>query len=347
MSRVLLDATALDGGPSGSATRLVAVAKSLHRIGHAVVVWHGVALRDQETWKGLDVEWVQDPNPPRGPWARWRAGDTRILSAVKTSRADLVMTEALPWMARETVPTIVTIHDLRKEVDPGVTRWLWHRAASRAVVAARRIHVPTAATATSLAELIPDSIGRIDVVPNIVVMRSLKEVRAVDLPDLPPRFVVAMGHPEARKDWDLVAAVSKRLVSPMVMVRAGRGRIDGPWIDVGAVNDTLRDTLFARASAVLCPSRLEGFGLVGLEALAVGGFVVASGIPAHREVLGMAASYFTPGDVEQAWVELERAINASSIQQAARCFEAREQAEKFGPAALDVALRASVATLAL
>ena len=51
----------------------------------------------------------------------------------------------------------------------------------------------------------------------------------------------------------------------------------------------------------------EGFGLTPLEALACGARVIASDIPAHREVLGAAARFVEPTpdaiarDLESCW----------------------------------------------
>ena len=52
----------------------------------------------------------------------------------------------------------------------------------------------------------------------------------------------------------------------------------------------------AGAAALVLPSWYEGFGLPALEALACGTAVVASDLPAHREVLGDQARLFPPGD---------------------------------------------------
>jgi glycosyltransferase involved in cell wall biosynthesis len=55
--------------------------------------------------------------------------------------------------------------------------------------------------------------------------------------------------------------------------------------------------LYRGSALVVQPSEAEGFGLPVLEALACGARVLASDIPALREVGGAAATYCTPGDV--------------------------------------------------
>jgi glycosyltransferase involved in cell wall biosynthesis len=61
--------------------------------------------------------------------------------------------------------------------------------------------------------------------------------------------------------------------------------------------------LYHRAELVLLTSEREGFGLPLLEALAAGSSVVASDIPAFREVAGDAVSFCPVGDVPQ-WVHV-------------------------------------------
>jgi glycosyltransferase involved in cell wall biosynthesis len=66
-------------------------------------------------------------------------------------------------------------------------------------------------------------------------------------------------------------------------------------------------TLYRGACAVLVPSDAEGFGLPVLEALACGTPVVASDIPALREVGGEVVRFCPVGEVS-AWVETVRAV---------------------------------------
>jgi glycosyltransferase involved in cell wall biosynthesis len=60
--------------------------------------------------------------------------------------------------------------------------------------------------------------------------------------------------------------------------------------------------VYRRAALVLQPSEAEGFGLPVVEALACGAAVLASDIPALREVGGAAACYRPVGDVA-AWAD--------------------------------------------
>ena len=57
--------------------------------------------------------------------------------------------------------------------------------------------------------------------------------------------------------------------------------------------------LYRNAAAVIVPSRHEGFGLPVVEALSLGAPVVASDIPALREVGGRAARFAPPDAPEQ------------------------------------------------
>jgi glycosyltransferase involved in cell wall biosynthesis len=85
--------------------------------------------------------------------------------------------------------------------------------------------------------------------------------------------------------------------------------------------------LYRRVSVVVLPSDREGFGLPVVEAMACGTPVIASDIPALREVGGTAALYCAPGDATR-WAETlvqfqrEQADPATRERRSAACLSA-------------------------
>jgi glycosyltransferase involved in cell wall biosynthesis len=75
--------------------------------------------------------------------------------------------------------------------------------------------------------------------------------------------------------------------------------------------------LYRRASVVVLPSDREGFGLPIVEAMACGTPVIASDIPALREVGGTAALYAPAGHVSR-WVEVLEGLRVELDDPAAR-----------------------------
>jgi glycosyltransferase involved in cell wall biosynthesis len=72
------------------------------------------------------------------------------------------------------------------------------------------------------------------------------------------------------------------------------------------------------ASAVIAPSRFEGFGLTPLEGLAMGRPVIASDIPPHREFVGTAARFFPADDHLALAAAITAALAAPPLSPAAR-----------------------------
>ena len=77
----------------------------------------------------------------------------------------------------------------------------------------------------------------------------------------------------------------------------------------GGASDDEIDALYRGASALVLPSRYEGFGFTPLEAMARGCPVLASDIPALREVSGDGALLLPVGD-EDAWAGAIRRVLA-------------------------------------
>jgi glycosyltransferase involved in cell wall biosynthesis len=120
---------------------------------------------------------------------------------------------------------------------------------------------------------------------------TLLEVCAALLPRIPDLRLVRVGEP--------FTADQRHLAS-----RLGIGdRIAA----VGVVDDRTLAALYRRASLLLQTSEREGFGLPVIEAMTCGTPVVASDLPALREVGAAAVEYCPVGDVT-AWTHVAAAL---------------------------------------
>lgn len=111
-----------------------------------------------------------------------------------------------------------------------------------------------------------------------------------------------------RKGIDVFAAATRRLVEPEAWQLCVVGAVDRevqrtfaahPVASrlAGPVDDRrLLATWYRAADALVAPSRGESFGLIVVEAAAMGCRVVCSDLPVFRELLGDHALYFSPGN---------------------------------------------------
>lgn len=82
---------------------------------------------------------------------------------------------------------------------------------------------------------------------------------------------------------------------------------------VGYVPDQELGSLYKNSIAFIFPTISEGFGLPGLEAMSLGVPVLASNIPALREVYGDAALYFNPKNVPDIKNKIEKIIRYKRV----------------------------------
>jgi glycosyltransferase involved in cell wall biosynthesis len=157
--------------------------------------------------------------------------------------------------------------------------------------------------------------------PRLTVSPIGIDVPPPPAPDsLPPLvdepFFLVVSTIEARKNHFLLLNLWRRLVAdlgaaaPKLVIVGKRGweaqtplaildraRELAPYVyEAGAVPDEALNLLRRRATAVLMPSFVEGFGLPVLEALAVDTPVIASDIPVFRELVGNSAELLDPLD---------------------------------------------------
>ncbi|RHH22434.1 glycosyltransferase family 4 protein [Desulfovibrio legallii] len=224
------------------------------------------------------------------------------------------------------IPLVVTVHDVTHLALPGLftgIQKMYARLMFQAVrhKAAELLFVSEFSRQEFL-RLVGRPRGGATVTPN-GVDASWLECPLVDAPTQPPYFL-AVGNIKPHKNIRLLchtfAGIAGQCTANLVLAGAYTGFrsaetstealaaiCPGRIHFTGALEQTELVHLMRGATALVFPSRYEGFGLPPLEALAVGVPVVASDIPPVREVCGTHAQYFSPdseGQLAQAMLQV-------------------------------------------
>jgi len=228
--------------------------------------------------------------PARSQELRMALTLPRLLRRVQPRLAHFQHALPLGWNGR----TVVTLHDLHFERDPGVMgpldRIVFKTVVPRAARRADRVLAVSERTKQDAVELYGISAEKIVVTPHGVDPAFSPGEGGHD------GYLLFVGAIQARKDPLAAAAIAEAAGLPLVVagpekepalareLRARGADLRG-WVDKPELAG-----LYRRAAALLLPSRFEGFGIPVLEAMASGTPVVVSDDPALREVAGDAAA---------------------------------------------------------
>ena len=127
---------------------------------------------------------------------------------------------------------------------------------------------------------------------------------------LPGEYLLFVGAAGPRKclDWLLKAHEAGPDLPPLVLAGPGHSTEDSRVRALGYLSDVDLRSVVAGASALVLPSRDEGFGLPVLEALACDVPVICSDVPALREVGGGHTTLVPFGDVDAMRMAMDAAL---------------------------------------
>ena len=297
---------------------------------------HGYLLFARRRWdERLDGRFRWALSGRRDPW--WNVATARAA----TRECDVLLSTNSYLTAWFTgLPTVLVVYDMvafdrslrpsrrAGAIERATLAPALHRAAGAVCI--------SQATADALVARYPAAAPLVSVAP-LGVSPALRPPD--EAPDLPERFVLAVGTLEPRKNLprlvDAYAALPEDLQAANPLIVAGRigweaaetlaalrdlgdrGRLVGP------VSDARLAALYERCSVFCYPSLGEGFGLPLLEAMAAGAPVVTSDRSSLPEVGGDAVEYVDPTDIRSIASGLRRVLENPS-----RAVELRERGKQ-------------------
>ncbi|MCR4311825.1 MAG: glycosyltransferase family 4 protein, partial [Candidatus Uhrbacteria bacterium] len=282
-----------------------------------------LTLRNNWTWKKLG--W----SIGRG----WTHGRLSLEMLMHPPDVLFVPGHEVPAFMRSKTKVVTTLHDVAFKRNPetyspsAVQRQ--DLAVRRAIKRAARILVPSEASKLDLAEFFNVPFDRVVVThlaPTMPPTGSADTLARLHL--RPGSYFFFLSRLEAKKGVvDLIRAftfLKQRLGhgDPHQLVLVGSfgygGEVAKRAIEeseakadirvLGYVENEDVRTLLDQSLALVMPSLAEGFGIPVLEAMASGVPVIASDIPALREVAGEAALFSRPGDVSSLLEVMQRMV---------------------------------------
>jgi glycosyltransferase involved in cell wall biosynthesis len=249
------------------------------------------------------------------------AEQIQLPQLLKSIGSDLLYTLHFNAPILSSVPTVVTVHDLIKSHFAGsdtTTRSPWLYALKRygynqvikhTLNRASDIIVPSNTVKNDILALFPtlrpeiihsvpeapDEIFHSPLASNISLLSSKI--------NLPRKFILFVGNAYPHKNLNVLLKAMQQLKDYHLVIVAKRtpflSRALAPLdqsniIVLSELSDGNLVSVYKSANVLVTPSLMEGYGLVGLEALMVGTPVVASNIPVYREVYGDKVTYFDP-----------------------------------------------------
>lgn len=249
-------------------------------------------------------------------------------------------------------PFVVTIHDLIiNHFSTGkastliyplylIKRQAYKFIIKRAAQRAKKIITPSNATKEEVIKTLGIAENKIDVAYEASEVRFSDVKLKTETPEIFAKdYFLYIGNAYPHKNLDRLLKAFKKIENPnLKLILVGQkdyfykqfeaANESNNIIFYGKATDSELASLYANAIALVAPSLMEGFGLPVLEAMALKCLVVASDIPAFREIAGENAIYFNPNDENDIKTKLEDVLENSEkykMEKIAKAFEKSQQ----------------------
>ncbi len=219
------------------------------------------------------------------------------------------------------VPLIVTIHDLLWHEQRGsevttlsagqyqLKYWFYQKVVKAAMEKSRLIIVPSETVKQTITKFYPDFQNKFTTIYEGVTQLP----QPVKLNQtLPAKFLLYVGNLYPHKnvniilkalqkqtDWHLVVCGARDVFTSQLLDQAKNLGVSAQITHLGYVTDSELHYLYQQAMALVQPSKSEGFGLTGIEAMSAGCPVIASRIEIFAEVYRDAALFFDADDAAE------------------------------------------------
>lgn len=272
------------------------------------------------------------PVPGRIKPLRVLAEHTWLRAMVRHHRIDVLHDAGGTSAGKIAVPRVLTVHDIQplelsRNFHPVKVAYLRH-AVPRAIEDSAAVVVPSAFVRARLVERLGADPDKISVVPwsapravepmpiatvraKYGIIGAIVLVPAITYPHKDHAVAVrAFRHLVDRHgETTLVLTGGEGPSEDDVLAEIERQGIGDRVVRTGRIPETALAALYTHASAVVFPSRYEGFGNPALEAMAAGTPVIVSDAGALPEVVGDGGVVVPAGDDAQLAVELHRLLS--------------------------------------
>ncbi len=310
---------------NGVVSSVDALAGGLREMGHDVFCF-APSMPGDEDERGSVLRMPSLPLPTHSPYRltlplmsrRNVRRHVRPLSVIHAHSLFVTGWMGLRFARRYGIPIVYTYHTQLEAYahyvpfDANATRFATSQLTRTFANLVDAVVVPTPAMATRLRELGVSE--RIEIVPSAIDVQHFASGRRDDALRARlgaaggKRLLLVVSRIAPEKNIDLALRAVARAGDPNLILAIGGG---GPALDemralaaelgianrtrfLGPVDRADLPDLYASADAFVFPSTTETQGLVQIEAMAAGGFVVAADTPQNRDVVGNAGVLVPP-----------------------------------------------------